>query len=129
MSAQLYTPYICNITAVTKGQKLTQLTTDVPYGFVIGNQVSFQVPKQYGMRQLDGQKAYVLTTDNATQFTVVLDSSQFDPFVVPSITPPTVIDPAQVMSVGDANSGYSAPGAVQPMYQTIPGAFQAQFLT
>jgi hypothetical protein len=123
MSFQVYTPYICDIASVSQGQT-TVITTDIPHTFVIGNQVAFSIPQEWGIRQLNNLKGYVISITTDT-LTVTIDSSQFDPFVVPSPPDFVVIDPAQVIPVGDANSGYSAPGAVQPQYQSIPGAFQA----
>ena len=122
---QFYTPYVVNIIQVESIGLLTTVTFDVPHGFVIGSLVAFRVPPEYGMRQLNGLKAYVFDLDE-TSIIVTLDTSQFDAFVVPTVTPPVVIDPALAIPAGDANSGYSAPGGVQPEYLTIPGAFQAQ---
>lgn len=124
MSFQIYTPYVCDITSIQSVNKTTVITTAIPHGFVIGSLVAFSIPKEWGMRQLSGLKGYVLSLTTNT-ITVTIDSSQFDAFVTPMMSSPTVIDPAQAIPAGDANSGYSAPGAVQPQYQTIPGAYQA----
>lgn len=123
MSFQVYTPYICNITNVQSVGNTTVITTDIDHTFVIGNQVGFSVPRDWGMRELSNLKGYVLSVTNNT-LTVTIDSSYFNPFITPSPPDFIVIDPAQVFSTGDANSGYSAPGAVQPQYQSIPGSFQ-----
>jgi hypothetical protein len=123
MSFQIYVPYICNIIAVTKGQQ-TIVTLAIPHAFVLGSLVAFSIPQSYGMRQLDQQKGYVELFDEFS-ITVTIDSTTFDPFVIPTVPPTYVLDPALAIPAGDANSGYSAPGAVQPPYLTIPGAFEA----
>ncbi len=123
MSFQIYVPYICNISAVTPGQQ-TVVTFPVAHAFVLGSLVAFSIPQYYGMRQLDQRKGYVELLDEFS-ITVTIDSTNFDAFVIPSVPSTTVLDPALAIPAGDANSGYSAPGAVQPMYLTIPGAFEA----
>jgi hypothetical protein len=89
----------------------------------VGSLVAFQVPKEYGMRQLNGLKVYVFDFDS-TSILVMLDSTQFDPFVIPSVDPSVVLDPAQAIPAGGANSGTSAPNGVLESL-TIPGAYQA----
>lgn len=123
MSFQTYTPYVVNIASVVSNGLLTTITFDVPHGFVVGSLVAYQVPKEYGMRQLNGLKTYVFDYD-ANSIIVVLDSSQFDPFVIPTFDPSVVLDPAQAIPAGDANSGTSAPDGVLESL-TIPGAYQA----
>lgn len=123
MSAQIYTPYICNITQIVSNGKLTTITTDIINAFVIGNLVGFSIPKEYGMRQLNALKGSVLDVTDYT-VTVTIDTSYFDPFVIPTVPTNVVVDPAQILPVGDYNSGYVAPGGVQPEYLTIPGAFK-----
>ncbi len=124
MSLQIYTPYVCDIDSISPQGATTLITTTIVHSFSIGNLVKFQIPKQYGMRQLNPLKAYVLDVPADNEILVVLDTSKFDPFVIPTPIPTVVLDPAQVIPAGDANSGYSAPGAVQPKYQTIPGSYQ-----
>jgi hypothetical protein len=122
MSLQVYTPYICNIVEVDQGQT-TVITTDVVHAFVFGSLVAFNVPKEYGMRQLTALKGYVIDLTDTT-ITVTIDSTQFDAFVVPVVGPTVVLDPALVIPAGDANSGTSAPGGTLESL-TIPGAYQA----
>ncbi len=123
MTFQIYTPYICDISDIESVDQQTVITTAIDHAFVIGSLVAFSIPQEWGMNQLNGLKGYVITLTSDT-ITINIDSSQFDAFVTPSPPEFVVIDPAQVIPAGDANSGYSAPGAVQPQYQTIPGAYQ-----
>lgn len=116
-----YIPFTCNITAVNNGQT-TVVTTDVNHGFIVGNTVQFSIPKQWGERQLDGLKGTVLDT-TANTITVNIDSALFDAFSTPTVTLPTVIDPAQVLPVGDYNIGYLAADISNPFLQ-IPGTYR-----
>lgn len=120
-SSGTYIPFTCDISEVTQGQT-TVVTTSTDHGFIVGNTVTFSIPKQYGMRQLNGLKGYVLSTTSDT-LTVNIDSSLFDAFSTPVITLPTVIDPAQVLPVGDGNSGYQVANVSNPSLQ-IPGTYR-----
>lgn len=121
MPVMFFTPIVCNISAIANGVT-TVVTTAINNLFVVGSQVMFQIPQQYGMRQLDQVKGYVIA-QSPTSITVNINSSNFDTFSVPASSPPTVIEPAQVIPVGTANSGYLCPGGIQPQFMTPPGAF------
>lgn len=98
------------------------MTTSIPHGFVIGNQIQFFIPPGYGITQLDKRKGYVtaITSDTVT---VEIDSIGFNAYVTPSPPPYVVVDPAQIAPIGDANTGFLSPGGVIPRAQYIPGAF------
>ena len=120
-----YTPTIVDIAAITQTNPAL-VTTTIANTFVIGQQVQFFIPPQWGMRQLQALKGYIITQPSNTQFTVNIDTSQFDAFVVPVVFPPIVIDTAQVAGIGDQNSGTSSPGGIPANPNTIPGASQNQ---
>jgi hypothetical protein len=124
MSFQVYTPFACDIADIQSVDRLTVITTTVPHGFVLGNLVGFSIPKEYGMTQLSGRKGYVLDLDETT-VTITINSIEFQPFMIPTVIPPKVIDPAQILPIGDANSGSSSPGGIPDPSLTIPGAFRA----
>ena len=117
----VYTPYICNISDITRGES-TSVTTSIPHGFVIGNEIQFFIPQNYGITQLNKRKGYVtaITSDTVT---VDINSIGFNAYVTPSLPPYVVIDPAQIAPIGDANTGYLSPGGIPPRDQYIPGAF------
>jgi hypothetical protein len=119
-NAGTFIPFVCNITAVTRGLP-TFVTTDVTHGFVVGNTVYFSIPPQWGIPQLNGLTGLILAVTSNT-ISVNIDSRNFDAFVTPIVTPPQVINAAQVLPVGDQNSGYSV-GATTPPLQ-IPGTFR-----
>lgn len=120
-----YTPFICDISAISTG-KTTLVTTTTSHGFVIGNEVQFDIPSQWGIQQLNQLTGYISSIPAVNQFIVNINTLTFDAFVTPS--PPTyiVIDPAQVAGIGDFNTGTSSPGGVPANPNTVPGAFQNQ---
>ena len=81
-----YFPFVCDLESVTQEMDAL-ITTTEDHGFVVGNEVQFQIPPQWGMRQLNGLKGLVLTIPADDQFTVDIDTSTFDAFVVPSPPP------------------------------------------
>jgi len=129
-TAQIYYPYLCNITSVTSTDFTTVITTAIDHQYVVGNQVTFQVPQQWGMRQLDRLKGYVLAVSSNT-LTVNINTSTFDPFVVPS--QPPFVQPAQVLAIGDANTGNTSPQSypfgIDPVLLIIPGSYAVEDIT
>jgi hypothetical protein len=116
-----YLPFTCDIIAIALGQT-TVFTTSVPHAFVIGNEVGFQIPKEFGTRQLNHEVGYVLSLTDTT-VEVNIDSTHFDTFIIPTVNPLVVLDPPQIIPIGDANTGYVLPGGAIPPLQ-IPGAFR-----
>lgn len=71
------------------------VTTDGDHGYVTGMDVTFLIPSQFGMVQLNGLNSQVLSVTDDT-LTINVDSSSFNPFAYPSplpiaYTPPSVI--------------------------------------
>lgn len=71
------------------------ITTDEDHGYVAGMDVTFLIPTQFGMTELNSKNAQVLSITDDT-LTIDLDSSNFSVFSYPSplpsaYTPPTVI--------------------------------------
>ena len=120
-----YTPNIVDIQSITQ-EMYPLVTTADDLSFVIGQQVQFFIPPEWGMRQLDKQTGYVISLPASNEFTVNIDTSNYDAFVTPSPPEFVVIDPAQVAGIGDANTGSSSPGGIPPNPNTIPGAYQNQ---
>jgi len=121
-----YSPINCPISNITQ-EVFPSVTTTINHSFVVGNQVQFSIPQAWGMYQLDGLKAYVITVPAINEFVVNVNTTTFNAFVVP--TPPNefvVIDPAQVAGVGDFNTGTSSPGGVIANPNTVPGSYQNQ---
>jgi len=116
-----YIPFTCEITAVTR-EKNAVITTAVNHGWIVGNTIQCLVPKEYGMRQLTGIVGTVLSYTSNT-VTVNIDTTNFDAFVVPTVSALTVLDPAVIMPVGDNNTGYVTANVSDPALQ-IPGTYR-----
>lgn len=130
--ADLYIPFNCPVVSVTQANPCV-VTTSVNHSFVVGQEVFFVIPPQYGMTQLDSltyatangtpQRAYV-TAVGARTITLNLNSTAFTAFALPTSAVAALgVSQAQVMAIGDANTGYTGPTVPTP--QTIPGAFAA----
>lgn len=115
----IYSPYVCQISDITRGVN-TVITTSVNHGFVVGNQVNFLIPQQWGIGELSNVKGIVLAT-TANTVTVNINSANFSPFV----TPASYYEYPQIIPVGDQNTGYLSPGGVPPTQQVIPGSFES----
>jgi len=112
---RMFTPSNRNISNITSASSAV-VTTLVDHGYAIGQQVSFKVPEEFGMTQLDGLSGNITAVTDST-FTVDIDTSSFTAFKFPSYTlSPFVL--ASVVPVGD-NPAYSG-------YMTAPGAFKNQ---
>lgn len=61
------------------------------------------VPNGFGMVQAN-QSEGIVTVVNDTQFTISIDTTTFDAFVVPTYQPGAFGTPAQVVPVGEINS-------------------------
>lgn len=120
-----YTPFVCDIDDITQSNPVLVTTTD-SHAFVVGNQVQFFIPPEWGMVQLNHLKGYVLSIPSDVEFTVDINTTLFNPFVTPVPATYVVIDPAQVAGIGDCNTGTSSPGGIPANPNTIPGAFQNQ---
>jgi len=139
--ADLYIPELCYITAISTGTT-TVITTSINHNFVVGQEVGFIIPSQWGMTQLDSavylqtnfqpQQA-IVTAVTANTLTVNVNSTGFTAFSYPtSATAALGVTFPQVVPIGDQNTGYSltSSGLVPFLGVTngtigIPGAFTA----
>lgn len=118
----LYLPGARYITAITTGTT-TLIGVSQNHNMVVGQQVQFSIPSQWGMTQLDGLKGYITAVASST-LTVAINSTSFTAFAYPtSATAGLGVSFPQVIPIGDSNTGYSGPTVPQP--QTIPGAYVA----
>lgn len=119
---QYYQPWKFNISAITKGLT-TVVTLTIPaittLNIVVGQLVRFIIPPTYGIRQLNEMQGYVILVTNPNQVTVGIDSRFFDAYIASS--QPT---PAQLLPVGDINSGAINTTGAQSIKTFINGSFQ-----
>lgn len=111
----LYFPGTSFISSITLGTTTTISTTDA-HNFVVGQEVAFRIPKQWGTVELNSlpnvlipgapNYGYVIAVTDYNTVVVNIDSSSYtafnsniDPLVVPGLSYP------QIVAVGDVNTG------------------------
>lgn len=134
----LYSPGVSFISSIILGTSTTIATTEA-HNFVVGQEVAFRIPPQWGTIQLNSTNnplvpsspvyGFVTSVPSSTSFVVNIDSSFFTPFntnvavsSVPGLSFP------QVLAIGDVNTGgvqYSGstlyPSPVANGFSTING--------
>jgi hypothetical protein len=96
------------ITAITNAFPMAvSFTNTLANTYIPGMLVRMFIPKNYGMQQANGLTLQILSVDDVNYiFTLNIDSTNFDLFIVP--TPgPTVEQPATMSPAGSMNLSYS----------------------
>lgn len=115
---QFFVPSRFNISAITLGQ-LTTVETSVANNFVVGQEVRFIIPPSFGTRQLNNLSGILVAINSTTEFVVNINSYNMDTFVLSSGS--TL---AQVLAIGNNNSGGDNATGSQSYKTTIPGSFK-----
>jgi hypothetical protein len=122
----LYSPTGSVISAVTTGTTTTVVTTTA-HNFVVGQEVAFRIPSNYGITQLNSLPnvsipgspvyGYVTTVTNSTTFVVNINSVGYTAYAnnVAFASSPGLSFP-MVVSVGDINTGGAALTATSALY-------------
>lgn len=114
---QFYEPNFFFISAITLGAQ-TIITTSVDHNYVIGNQVRLIIPPTFGTRGLNEQSGIVIEIPTSNQVTLNISSLGMDPFISsPAKTK------AQILGIGDINSGQINNNGVNSILTFIPGSF------
>lgn len=97
-----------NILSITQAENALVTTTydginPGNHDYSTGLIARLYVPDGFGMTQAN-QLQGIVTKVNDTQFTITIDSTNFDAFVVPDFQPGAFGTPAQVVPVGQINS-------------------------
>jgi hypothetical protein len=97
-----------NILSITQDENALVTTTfdgvnPGNHNYSTGLIARLYVPDGFGMTQAN-QLEGIVTKINDTQFTITIDTSNFDAFVVPSYQPGSFGTPAQVVPVGEISS-------------------------
>ena len=114
-----YQPSKFNISAITRGATTT-VTTSIDNNYVIGQQVRLLIPPGYGSTQLNGQFGYVTSVPSATQVVVTIDSLNANAFIA---SPPGAVQNAEIIAIGDVNSGVVNSSGRTNMGTFIEGSF------
>jgi len=96
-----------NILSITQAQQALITTTfdginPGDHQYSTGLIVRLYIPPYFGMPQLN-EKDLPITVVNSTQFTIPIDTTNMDPFVVPNYQPGALGTPAQAVPVGEVN--------------------------
>lgn len=114
---QFFQPSVFFISAITLGQTTT-VTTTVNNNYVIGQECRLIIPNGYGSRGLNEQTGFVISIPAANQVVLNINSIGIDPFINAGL--PTQ---AQIVAVGDVNSGIISSTGRVLLTTNIPGAF------
>ena len=117
--SEFYEPSRFVISAVTLG-RTTIVTTSVAHNYIIGQEIRLLIPPSFGCRQINRKLGFVLSIPSTTQVEINIDSSRnVDPYIASNST----VESAQILAIGDVNTGaINRHGRIhQKTY--IPGSF------
>lgn len=129
----LYFPGVAFISNITTGTTTTIDTTDA-HNFVVGQEVAFRIPSQWGTVQLNSLPntlvpgspvyGYVIAVTDYNTVVVNIDSSAYSAFTSnPTVGSVPGLSYAQIVAVGDVNTGgvpISSGSALYPPPQYMP---------
>ncbi len=98
----VFLPAMRNIGAITQATNAL-VTTTFPHSYQTGDIVRLLVPQGWGMVQANTLIGEIVVT-SPTQFTITIDTTNFDAFVTPPNPSPQVNSVAQVIPVGENNN-------------------------
>lgn len=117
---EFYSPSQFFISALSLGLTTT-VTTSVDHNYVIGQEIRLIVPQPYGSRQINFQTGFVLSIPADDQVLVSINSKNTNAFIA-SPSDAGVVR-AQILAIGDVNTGtYNSTGRTG-LATTIPGSF------
>lgn len=118
IQAQFYQPSRFVISAITLGATTT-VTTSVDDNYVIGQAVRLIIPPTFGCRQLNESTGFVISLPASNQVEIDINSSQnVDPFIASSAA-----TQAQILAIGDTNTGQINTNGINSTLSFIPGSF------
>ena len=94
----LFQPAMRIITNITNAFPAV-VTTSFAHNYIDGENLRLLVPNGYGMTQVNQLTGYI-TVLSPTSFSIDIDTTQFDAFIVPA----TPLEFSQVTPVGEANN-------------------------
>lgn len=115
---QFYQPSRFVISNVSLGTT-TVVTTTSNMNYVVGQTVRLIIPPGFGCRQLNEVQGYVLSIPSANQVEISIDSSRNVDAYKSSIS----TTKAQILAIGDVNSGSVNSNGRSSYIDYIPGSF------
>ena len=102
----IFQPAMRLIAAISQSNPAV-VTTTFANQYIDGTIVRLDIPEIDGMQEL-AEQLFPITVTSPTTFTIPIDSTHFQPFVIP-ISPPFHVNTcAQVIPVGEINSTLAA---------------------
>ncbi len=103
----IFMPAMRDIAAITNAFPAL-VTTTFNHGYITGSIVRLYVPLNFGMNQANWLTGSIIVT-SSTQFTINVDTSSFDPFVIPVPAPnQPAFTPAQVTPIGEDTDTFAS---------------------
>jgi len=96
-----YKPAMRIISDITNSFPAT-ITTTFNHNYITGTVVRLYIPVGFGMVQANHMQG-IITVNGDTTFLMDIDTSTFDPFVIPIVFPKN-FQHAQVVPIGEVNS-------------------------
>lgn len=90
------------IASITKSNPAI-VTTTFAHNYLTGEILRLNIPLGFGMQQAD-QLTGAITVTSPTTFTIDIDTTHFDPYVIPAPNPGHFYTPGQVTPVAEVNS-------------------------
>lgn len=116
---QFYQPRQFVISNLTLGLT-TIITTTIDHDYVIGQEIRLLIPPSYGSYQLNEALGYVLSIPTSNQVQTSINSLRnVDAFIASS----SIIQQAQIVAIGDINSGQTNSSGRINNLTYIPGSF------
>jgi hypothetical protein len=117
INPQYYQPSVFNISAISMGQNTT-VTTSVNHNYVVGQLIRLLIPQAYGSYQLNEQSGFVTSVPAVNQVVVNILSNNASPFINAGTN-----TPAQIVAVGDVNTGAQNANGPSHYSTILPGSF------
>jgi len=97
-----FQPAMRIITSITNANPMV-ITTSFDHDYITGTIIKLNIPKGFGFQQANKFKGSITVT-GTTMFTMDLDSTNFDPYVIPADNPGHFFTQGQTIPVGQINS-------------------------
>lgn len=118
INTQFYKPNRFVISGITLGC-ITIITTSENMNYVVGQQIRLLIPSSFGSFQLNESQGYVISIVAANQVGVNIDSSKnVNAFILSTAT-----TKAQIVAIGDVNTGQINSNGPKMQSTDIPGSF------
>lgn len=98
----IFQPAMRLIAAITNANP-AMVTTTFAHQYKTGLICRIDLPPSVGMQQANGLSG-TITVNSPTTFFIAIDTTSFDPFIMPPAPPPTLNTCAQVVPVGEVTA-------------------------